>query len=156
MKEENATIIAIISLTLMLSFFAYLVYLLKKEEPITVAQPAQTVQTPETIYSPAPQEKVVVTEEIRPTVPHIINQILPVANRIYEIKIPRFDVRTWSLRCRNDINLQYSFEPSFSTYMTLPSGQPLNEFTSPNRSIYAVYVRSPTANVVAELELWRE
>jgi len=153
MKQENATIIAIISLALTLGFFAFLAYSLKKEEPSTTAQ---TAQAPQTIYAPAPQEEVVTTQEVRATRPHIVNQNLTVANRIYEIKIPRHGVRTWSLRCRNDANLQYAFEPSFSTYMTLPTGESLNENTAPNKSIYAIYVRCATANVVTELELWKE
>ncbi len=95
------------------------------------------------------------TEETRPTWPHIINHNLTEVNKIYEIKIPREGLRVWSLRCRNKVDIQYSFEPSFSTYMTLGSGETVNQDTAPNTSIYSIYVRSATANVTVELELWR-
>ena len=101
------------------------------------------------------QEVVIKTEEVRPTKPHIINHNLTEVNKIYEIKIPREGLKAWSLKCRNKVDVQYSFEPSFSTYMTLGSGETVNQDTAPNTSIYAIYVRSFTSNITIELELWR-
>lgn len=154
MVDNDKTIIT-------LGFFAFmtiiglgLLYLLKREpEPVATAQAFY----PQAFYAPQNtfKEKPVATEETRPIWPHIINHNLTEANRIYEIKIPREGLRVWSLRCRDDVNIHYSFEPSFSTYMTLDSGETVNQDTSPNKSIYAIYVRCATPNVTVELELWR-
>ena len=97
---------------------------------------------------------VVKTEEVRPTKSHIVNHNLTTANQIYEIKIPKEGLRGWSLKCRSKVDIHYSFEPSFSTYMTLGSAETVNQDTAPNASIYSIYVRCATANVVVELELW--
>ena len=94
------------------------------------------------------------TEEVRPTRPHIINHILTDADTWYEIKLPE-DVVTWQMRARGDYDLEYSFESSQATTMVLPSGSVLNENTSPNMSIRAIYVRSGTAASQVDLEMWR-
>ncbi len=100
-------------------------------------------------------EKPVITEEKRPQHPHIINHKLTTADQWYEIKLPAKGVKTWSLRCREENNITYSFEPSHSTYMTLSGGETLSEDTAP-QGTHAIYVASPVANVTIELELWRE
>ena len=94
------------------------------------------------------------TEEVRPTKPHIINHILIEADKWYEIKLPE-DVVTWQMMARGDYDLEYSFEPSQSTTMVLPSGSILNENTAPNMSIKSIYVRSETANSQVDIEMWR-
>ena len=96
---------------------------------------------------------VVKTAEVVPRIPHIINQGLPVANTWYEIKLPPNTV-TWMMRCRESADINYSYEPSQSTYMTLGAGNVLTENTVPNRGIWSVYVRCPTRAATVELELW--
>lgn len=103
-----------------------------------------------------PQQNVVIkTEEKRPRHPHIVNYSIHDANKWYEIKLPRENVKAWSLRCREEYDINYCFEPTASTYMTLSSGGTLSEDTAPE-GIHAIYVRSPEADVTIELELWKE
>ena len=151
MKDNDVALIAIVGIAITLGFFGFLAYLLlKKEEPITTAQ-TQASQ-PQIIY---PQEnKIVATEEIRPTRPHIMNHYLANANQWYEVRLPT-DAITWQFKARGNYDLSYSFEPSHSTYMTLTRGSVLTENTAPNMSIRAIYVMSETAGVTAELEVWR-
>ena len=94
------------------------------------------------------------TDEKRPRKPHVINHTLTTANQWYEIKLPVEGVKAWSLRCRESNDLHYKFD-SGSTYMTLASGETLSEDTAP-KDINSIFVRSATANVTLELELWRE
>ena len=153
MKDNDVTIIAIVSLALALGFFAFLAYL-RKEEPITTVQ-AQVAQTPKTVYVPQNNsQEIVATEEIRPTRPHLINHYLRNANQWYEIRLPT-DAVVWQLKARGNHDLLYSFEPSHSTYITLVRGSVLNENTAPNMSIRSIYVMCETAEVTAELEVWR-
>ena len=100
-------------------------------------------------------EVVVKTEEKRPQHPHIVNYSVHEANRWYEIKLPRENVKAWQLRCREDNDINYCFEPSASTFMTLSAGATLSQDTAPD-DIHAVYVRCATADITIELELWRE
>lgn len=106
------------------------------------------------IQIPQNQEVVTKTEEKRPRYPHIINYLINEANRWYEIKLPREGVKAWQLRCREDYNINYCFEPSASTYMTLSSGATLSQDTAPE-GIHSIYVRCATANVTIELEVWK-
>ncbi len=154
MKDNDVTIIAIVSLALALGFFAFLAYL-RKEEPITTIQTAQAkvAQTPQTVYVPQ-ENKIVATEEIRPTRPHLINHYLRNANQWYEIRLPT-DAVVWQLKARGNYDILYSFEPSHSTYITLVRGSVLNENTAPNMSIRSIYVMCETAEVTVELEVWR-
>jgi len=69
--------------------------------------------------------------------------------------LPKKGVKTWSLRCREDYDINYCFEPSASAYMTLPSGGTLSEDTAP-QGVHAIYVRSVEAGITIEFELWRE
>ncbi len=101
------------------------------------------------------QEIVIKTDEKRPRHPHIVNYSIQEADRWYEIKLPQEGVKAWSLRCREEYDISYCFEPSASTYMTLSSGGTLSEDTAP-QGIHAIYVRSPEADVTIELELWKE
>jgi len=94
------------------------------------------------------------TEEVRPRLPHIINHYLKNANEWYEIKFPK-NVKAWSLRCRENYDINYCFEPSASTYMTLNRGDVLTEDTAPE-GINAIYVRCGTEGVTVEVELWKE
>ena len=95
------------------------------------------------------------TEEARPRFPHIINHYLRNADTWYEIMLPKVGIKSWSLRCREDHDINYCFEPSASTYMTLSSGETLSEDTAP-QGVHAIYVRCAHAGVTTELELWRE
>ncbi len=95
------------------------------------------------------------TEEKRPQHPHIINHSLNNADTWYEIKLPKKGVKAWSLRCRENNDINYCYEPSGSTYKTLSSGGEISEDTAPE-GIHAIYVRCATANVTIEMELWRE
>ena len=101
-----------------------------------------------------PQQEIIKTTEERPKTSHIINYHLTTANQTYKIKLQKEGLKAWSLKCRTKVDIQYSFEPTFSTYMTLGSGETLNEDTVP--SLSSVYVKCATANVVVELEEWRE
>ena len=100
-------------------------------------------------------EHIVKTDEKRPTRPHIINHKLTNADQIYEIRLPVKGVKAWSLSLRENQDLLYSFEPSFSTYVTLKKGATLNEDTAPKGlDRPAIYVKCSTADVTVELELW--
>ncbi len=101
------------------------------------------------------QEVVIKTEEKRPQHPHIVNYSVHEANRWYEIKLPRENVKAWQLRCREDNDINYCFEPSASTFMTLSAGATLSQDTAPE-GIHSVYVRCAIADITIELELWRE
>jgi len=101
------------------------------------------------------QEVVVKTEEKRPRHPHIVNYSILIANQWYEIKLPIEGVLAWQLRCREDYNINYCFEPTASTYMTLSSGATLSQDTAPE-GIHSIYVRCATADVTVELEVWKE
>lgn len=103
--------------------------------------------------NPTAVTTVIKTEEKRPTHPHIINHLLSSANTWYEIKLPK-KISAWGIRCREGSDINYCFEPSGSTYMTLSGGETNLEDTSPGMDINAVYVKSPVANVTVELELW--
>lgn len=94
------------------------------------------------------------TADVVPRIPCIINFTLNAANTWYEIKMPR-NMVTWMMKARGaQYDLLYSYEPSHSTYMTLPAGAVLTEDTMPNRSIFSIYVSCATAGVVAEIEVW--
>lgn len=95
------------------------------------------------------------TEELRPTKAHIINHNLHVANRWYEIKLPR-DAVTWQVRARGNHEILYSYSPTHQTYMTLAIGEVFSADTAPNAEINAVYVMSEEGNIVCELEVWRK
>lgn len=95
------------------------------------------------------------TEEARPRFPHIINHYLKDADVWYEIKFPRVGVKAWALRCRTNHDINYCFEPSHSTYMTLTKGATLTEDTAPE-GVNAIYIKCSAAEVTIELELWRE
>ena len=101
------------------------------------------------------QEVVIKTQEKRPKHPHIVNYSVHEANRWYEIKLPRLGVLAWNLRCREEYNINYCFEPTASTYMTLSSGASLSQDTAPE-GIHSIYIRCATADVTIELELWRD
>jgi len=92
--------------------------------------------------------------DVVPRIPHIINHILTVANAWYEIRFPPNTI-TWQMRARQAVDLNYSYEPSKATYMTLDSGDTLSEDTVPNKSIWSIFVRSGTADTVVEIELWK-
>ncbi len=155
--KDNTSMIAIISLAMVLAFFAYLIYLSKREQiPVSAVQTSQAVQPPQIVYVPQPVSKEVVkTEEVRPTTAHMINHNLHNANQWYEVKLPR-DAITWQLRARGNHELSYSFSPTHQTYTTLSAGNVLNEDTSPDKTLNAIYVMCETTNVVAELEVWRK
>ncbi len=95
------------------------------------------------------------TEEARPRFPHIINHYLRNADTWYEIMLPKAGIKTWSLGLRENHDINYCFEPSHSTFLTLKKGAVLTEDTAPN-SVHAIYVKCSTANVTIEVELWRE
>lgn len=114
----------------------------KEEEPLKLEKEEET-----------PKE--VVTEEKRPKHPHIVNYSIHEANKWYEIMLPTEGVKAWTLRCREKHDINYCYEPSHSTYITLSKGDVLSEDTAP-KMIHAIYVRSPVANVTVEVELWRE
>ena len=154
--KDNTSMIAIISLALTICFLAYLIYLSKREQiPISTVQTAKTNQPPQRVYVPQPfSQGIVATEETRPTTAHMINHNLHNANQWYEIKFPR-DAIAWQLRARGNHELAYSFSPTHQTYTTLSAGNVLNEDTSPNTDINAIYVMSTEGGIVCELEVWR-
>ena len=100
------------------------------------------------------EEVIIKTEEISPTTAHMINHNLHNANQWYEIKLPR-DATTWQLRARGNYELLYSFSPTHQTYTTLSAGNSLQEDTSPNSDLNAIYVMSTEGGIVCELEVWR-
>ena len=155
--EDKDTIALIFGLSFfaLIGFLAF-IYITKKEQVTPIVQYyAQPLQSTARRYV-APIQKVIKTEEIRPRHPHIVNQILHQANTWYEIKLPSEGVKAWSLRCREDHDINYCFEPSASTYMTLTAGNVLSEDTAPEGNlIHAIYVRCAEA-VTVEFELWRE
>ncbi len=158
MKDQD-----IIALVLGLSFFALIgyltfIYITKKEEVIqTPTVQNYYVQAPiQNCPTPLQEKKEIIkTTEYAPTTAHIINHHLNNANQWYEIKMPR-DAITWQLKARGNYELLYSYSPTHQTYMTLTKGDVLSSDTSPNRNINAIYVMCETANVVAELEVWRK
>jgi len=95
------------------------------------------------------------TEEARPRFPHIINHYLKNANTWYEIMLPKTGIKSWSLGLRENYDINYCFEPSHSTFLTLKKGAVLTEDTAPNHT-HAIYVKCSTAGVTVEVELWRE
>ena len=111
---------------------------------------ARNIQIPAQIPS-QPLE----TQEKRPQHPHIVNYSIHEANKWYEIKLPRLGVLAWNLRCREEYNINYCFEPSASTFMTLSAGASLSQDTAPE-GIHSIYVRCTTADVTIELEVWNE
>lgn len=104
---------------------------------------------------PSQPEVIIKTDEKRPRHPHIINYSIHEADKWYEIKFPRDGVKSWSLSCRENYDVNYCFEPTASTYKTLTKGATLSEDTAP-QGIHAIYVKSPEADVTIELELWLE
>ncbi len=153
--KEDKTIIT-------LGFFAFmaiigigLLYLLKKEPEPVVATTVQTPQPPQIVYIPQPNsQRVVATEEVRPTTSHIINHNLHNANQWYEIKFPR-DAITWQIRARGKYDLLYSHSPAHQTYFTLTSQNVLTSDTSPDADINAIFIMCETSEAVVELEIWR-
>ena len=99
-------------------------------------------------------EVVIKTEEKRPRYPHTINYLIHEANRRYEIKFPIEGVKAWNLRCREDNDINYCFESSASTFITLSAGATLSQDTAPE-GVHSIYVRCATANVTIELEIWK-
>jgi len=69
--------------------------------------------------------------------------------------LPKKGVKAWSLKCRENYDINYCFEPSASTFMTLIRGATLSEDTAP-QGVHAIYVRCSTAGATIEVELWRE
>ena len=61
------------------------------------------------ISIPSQPEVIVKTEEKRPEHPHIINHSIHEANKWYEIKLPREGIKAWSLRCREEHDINYCF-----------------------------------------------
>ena len=100
----------------------------------------------------------VMTEEIRPKTPYIINHNLTNANQWYELKIP-VNAVTWQIRCRTDNDILYSYSPTHATYFSLKAGEILSADTAPKdieQSEYgSIFVMCETARVVAELEYWQ-
>ena len=107
------------------------------------------IKQPPKIEEPKP----VLTEEKAPIYSHIINHNLNEEGHWYEIKLEN-DIVTWQLKARGNHEILYCFEPSHTTYVSLPAGQTLAEDTVPDRSINAVYVMSETAGIIVELEVW--
>jgi len=95
------------------------------------------------------------TEEARPRFPHIINYSIHEADKWYEIMLLKKGIKTWSLSLRENYDINYCFEPSHSTFLTLKKGAVLTEDTAP-QGVHAIYVKCSTANVTIEVELWRE
>ncbi len=100
------------------------------------------------------EKEPVLTSEKSPVYSHIINHNLTKANHWYEIKLEH-DIVTWQLKARGNFELNYCFEPSHATYVSLQKGAVLSEDTVPDRSIDAIYVMCETAGVVMEMEIWR-
>ena len=100
----------------------------------------------------------VMTEEIRPKSPYIINHNLTVADRWYELKIP-VNAVTWQITVRGLHEIQYSYSPTHQTYRTLRAGEVLEADTAPKdieQSEYgSIFVMSEEGNVVVELEYWQ-
>lgn len=96
----------------------------------------------------------VITEEKRPKHPHIINHVLTVADKWYEIKVPD-DVKVWSLRLRESNDLLYKYD-SGSAYKTLSAGGEITQDTAPGLGygVGAIFVRCAAAGAIVELELW--
>ena len=101
----------------------------------------------------------VITEEIRPKTPYIINHNLTVANRWYEIKIP-INTVVWSITIRGNHEIQYSYSPTHQTFRTLRAGEVLEADTAPKdieQSEYgSIFVMSTEGNVIVELEYWQK
>lgn len=138
--------------------FAYLAFLSSRQQP----QQAPTMQyipiqanneNMSTEGAPDAPVSAVMTEEVAPTKPHIINHILNNANQWYVIEVPK-DIRTWSMNARGTYDILYSFEPSHATYRTLFSGTFLDSDTAPN-NINEIYVSSGTAGAVVEISMFR-
>ena len=94
------------------------------------------------------------TQETPPTTADILNHHLNNANEWYEVKLDR-QLITWQIRARQNVDIQYSYSPTQSTFFTLKSGEVLGADVSPNSNINAVYVRSATAGTIIELEFWK-
>ena len=133
---------------------AYIFLISKNDVPAQQYVYSQVPTTHNDMKEKYVSKQVTKTEEVRPTKPHIINHILTNANTWYEIRLPE-DVVTWQLRARGNYELEYSFEPSQTTTMVLPSGAVLNENTAPNMSIRAIYIRSETPASQVDIEIWR-
>ena len=100
-------------------------------------------------------EVVIKTDEKRPRHPHIINYSINESDKWYEIKLPSEGVKSWSLKCRSHYDINYCFEPTASTYMTLTKGATLSEDTAPE-GVHSIYVKCSESDVVIEVELWME
>ena len=129
--------------------FAYLSFLSSRQQ--YPQEPALPPPTQEVCIPPSCPP--VVTEETRPTVPHIMNHILNTADTWYEIPIPK-DIKTWSMNARGTYDIYYAFEPSHATYRTLFSGMFLDSDTAPN-NISTIYVSSETSGAVVEISMFR-
>lgn len=152
--DKDTVLLAIVGLGITLGFLGFLAYLIAQSKQQACPEPTPTYISIPTRAPQQQQEKVVETEEIRPTRPHIINHVLNEADRWYEIRLP-VDAITWQLRARGNYDLLYSFEPSHATYMTLTRGDTLTEDTAPHMGIKSIYVMCETAGVTSELEVWR-
>ncbi len=101
----------------------------------------------------------VITEEIRPKSPQIINHNLTNANQWYELKIP-INVSVWQIRCRTNNDILYSYSPTHQTFRTLIAGEVLSADTAPKdieQSEYgSIFVTCATTGVVVELEYWQK
>lgn len=154
---NDSSVVAIAGIGVCIAFLGFLAYLIminKQEQP--------SYPEPQPGITPAAQEVCipqscppVVTEEKRPTRPHIINHRLNEASRWYEIPIPP-NVKAWTLKPRGTHELNYSFETSHSTFMTLEKNQVLTQDTLPATvTPWSIYVMSEDSDLVVELEIWR-
>ncbi|MBA7538976.1 hypothetical protein ES705_31254 [subsurface metagenome] len=142
MQKENTTAITL-GFYALLAVIVYLVYMNRQDNIISPVSQPQVI---------SPGNTIVKTQEVRPKLPHIINHNIK-ANVWKEIKFPQ-DIAGWQMVCRDNFDVYYCFEPSASTFKTLKAGTVLSEDTSPNKSIYAVYVRCANDTII-EIELWR-
>lgn len=152
--DKDTIILAIVGISItsaLLGYFAYLTFLSRKQQ-----EPIQMYSMPQNYGLEKPEQLggVVRTSEVSPRRPHIVNHQLNKAGKWYKIDLPK-DMLSWTLKARGDNVLFYSFEPSHSTYATLSAGMHLSEDTMPNMEIRAIYLMCETANVTAEMEVWR-
>lgn len=143
----------VVGLGITFGFLGFLAYLIAQGKQACPEPTPTPTYVPVYTQIPQKEEKVVETEEIRPTRPHIVNHTLNNANQWYAIPIPK-DIKTWSMNARGEYDLLYAFEPSHATYRTLFSGMFLDSDTAPN-NISEIYVSSDTAGAVVELMLYR-
>lgn len=88
-------------------------------------------------------------------IPLITNLILTDANTEYSYIIPT-GTKKYTFQCRTDNNLKYAYveDQSGSVFSSIPEGASKSEDNLNTAPELTLYLQSPTAGVVVEIETW--